>query len=148
MRRSALALLAVLLCHATVVPAQQTAIPPDLKPWESWVLYGEEFRRCPLRDGEDAEATQCVRLHLARPHARCSVIGRRRVPAELAHLRRELGCAAGRRRALAGSLACRRYSRAGVEREGVPQLRLSAGDHTISGSFTGRAGPSRCSSRR
>ena len=51
MRRSALALLAIVLCYSFAASAQQTAIPPELKPWEPWVMYGEEFRRCPLRSG-------------------------------------------------------------------------------------------------
>ena len=24
---------------------------PQLKAWEPWVMYGEEYRRCPLRNG-------------------------------------------------------------------------------------------------
>src|SRR5678816_4854995 len=63
MRRSALALLAILFCHISAASAQQTTIPPDLKPWESWVMYGEEFRRCPLRNGaagDEASAFICA----------------------------------------------------------------------------------------
>ena len=63
--------------------------PAGPETWESWLMYGEEFRRCPLRNG--AKQRACVRLCLARAHARCGVIGRRRVSAELAHLCRELG---------------------------------------------------------
>jgi len=55
MRRSALALLAIVFCHIGAAPAQQTATPPDLKPWESWVMYGEEFRSCPVRNGVGAD---------------------------------------------------------------------------------------------
>ena len=89
MRRSALALLAIVFCHIAPAPAQQTAIPPDLKPWESWVMYGEEFRRCPVRNGvgaDGADAFVCTwpgRMHVGAPaplHAarrwrwrRCSV---------------------------------------------------------------------------
>ena len=55
MRRSALAALAiVLLCLSATAFAQQPAIPADLKAWEGWVMYGEEFRRCPVRNGVDA----------------------------------------------------------------------------------------------
>ena len=136
MRRSALALLAVLLCHATVVPAQQTAIPPDLKPWESWVLYGEEFRRCPVRDGEDADGADAFvctwpgRMHVAvssgggefRQSWRIYAESWIALPGDSEHWPEDLR--------VDGTPA------AAVERDGVPQLRLSAGDHTISGSFT------------
>ena len=49
MRRSALALLAV-LCSCHVAVAQPSAIPADLKPWESWVMYGKNFAaaRCAM----------------------------------------------------------------------------------------------------
>ncbi|HJR71966.1 MAG TPA: hypothetical protein VKA43_18115, partial [Gammaproteobacteria bacterium] len=40
---------AALLC-ATTLDAQ-VAIPDALEPWRDWVLFGEEFRACPVRNG-------------------------------------------------------------------------------------------------
>jgi hypothetical protein len=136
MRRSALALLAILFCHIALVSAQQTAIPPELRPWESWVMYGEEFRRCPVRNGvaaDGADAFVCTwpgRMHVAvsagggefrqswRVYAESWVA----LPGDSEHWPEDVR--------VDGALA------AAVERSGVPQLRLGAGDHTISGSFT------------
>ncbi len=134
MRRSALALLAILFCHVAV--AQPSAIPADLKPWESWVMYGEEFRRCPLRNGAnagDASAFVCAwpgRMHVAvssgagefrqswRIYAESWVV----LPGDGEHWPEDVR--------VSGNPA------PAVEREGVPQVRLTPGDHIISGSFT------------
>jgi len=136
MRRSALALLAIVFCHIAPAPAQQTAIPPDLKPWESWVMYGEEFRRCPVRNGvgaDGADAFVCTwpgRMHVAvssgggefRQSWRIYAESWVALPGDSEHWPEDVR--------VDGALA------AAVERNGVPQLRLGAGDHTISGSFT------------
>jgi len=136
MRRSALALLAILFCHIGSALAQQTAIPPDLRPWESWVMYGEEFRRCPLRNGvaaDGANAFVCAwpgRMHVAvssaggefrqswRIYADSWVV----LPGDSEHWPEDVR--------VDGNPA------AAVERYSAPQLRLSAGDHTITGNFT------------
>ncbi len=47
---SCLAVLGALLGKdAAAQPAPD--VPPALAPWRSWVLYGEEFRGCPVRNG-------------------------------------------------------------------------------------------------
>jgi hypothetical protein len=136
MRRSALALLAILFCHIGSVPAQQLAIPPELKPWESWVMYGQEFRRCPLRNGvaeDGADAFVCTwpgRMHVAvsssggefRQSWRIYADSWVALPGDGEHWPEDVR--------VDGAPA------AAVEHDGVPQLRLGAGDHTISGSFT------------
>ena len=136
MRRSALALLAIVLCYSAAVPAQQTPIPPDLKPWEAWVMYGEEFRRCPLRNGaaaQDAGAFACAwpgRLHVAvssgggefRQSWRIYADSWVALPGDSEHWPENIR--------VDGNPA------PAIERGGVPQVRLEAGDHTISGSFT------------
>ncbi|HKU15492.1 MAG TPA: hypothetical protein VJQ52_13930 [Steroidobacteraceae bacterium] len=141
MRRSALALLAMVLCHATVgsaqpLPAQQGAIPPELKPWESWVLYGEEFRRCPLQDGLAAD-TEAAFV--------CAWPGRMRVAVSSGggEFRQSWRLYAERWVALPGDrerwpedVRVDGKPAPAVERDGIPQLRLAAGDHTVSGSFT------------
>src|SRR5688572_780165 len=136
MRRSALSSLAVLLSHVTLAFAQQPAIPADLKPWESWVMYGEEFRRCPLRNGastSEASAFVCAwpgRMHVAvssgggefrqgwRVYAESWVV----LPGDGEHWPEDVR--------VSGNPA------PAVEREGVPQVRLTPGDHIITGSFT------------
>ena len=51
MYRLALLALAATMLFAGNALAQQASIPPTLKAWEPWVMYGEEYRRCPLRNG-------------------------------------------------------------------------------------------------
>ena len=136
MRRSALALLAILFCHIGAAAAQQLAIPPELKPWESWVMYGEEFRRCPLRNGVAADAADAFvctwpgRMHVAvssdggqfRQSWRIYADSWIALPGDSEHWPEDVR--------VDGAPA------AAVERNGVPQIRLGAGDHTISGGFT------------
>ena len=51
MYRLVLLALAATMLFAGNALAQQASIPPTLKAWEPWVMYGEEYRRCPLRNG-------------------------------------------------------------------------------------------------
>ena len=137
MRRSALAPLAFVLCSvATAAFAQQPAIPPDLKAWESWVMYGEEFRRCPVRNGvgtEQAEAFVCTwpgRMRVAvsagggefRQSWRIYADSWVALPGDSEHWPEDVR--------VDGTPA------PAVERSGAPQLRLVAGEHTITGKFT------------
>ncbi|HEV8332931.1 MAG TPA: hypothetical protein VGQ22_16015 [Steroidobacteraceae bacterium] len=136
MRRSALALFAIVLCYSVAASAQQTAIPPDLKPWEPWVMYGEEFRRCPLRNGiaaEDASSFICAwpgRLRVAvssgggefRQSWRIYADSWVALPGDNEHWPENIR--------VDGNPA------PAVEHGGAPQVRLSAGEHTISGNFT------------
>lgn len=136
MRRSALALLAVALCYSVALCAQQAAIPPDLKPWETWVMYGEEFRRCPMRNGvdpQDAGAFACAwpgRLRVA-------------VSSDGGEFRQSWRTYADSWVALPGdsehwpeNIRVDGNPAPAIERDGVPRVRLGAGEHTISGSFT------------
>ena len=136
MRRSALALLAIVLCYPAVVFAAPASIPPDLKPWESWVMYGEEFRSCPLRNGvsaEDADDFICAwpgRLRVA-------------VSADGGEFRQSWRIYSDIWIALPGdaehwpeNVRVDGYPAPASERDGVPQIRLGAGEHTISGTFT------------
>lgn len=135
MRRSALALLAVVLCYSVALSAQQAAIPPDLKPWEPWVMYGEEFRRCPMRNGvdpQDAGAFACAwpgRLRVA-------------VSSDGGEFRQSWRTYADSWVALPGdsehwpeNTRVDGNPAPAIERDGVPRVRLGAGEHTISGSF-------------
>jgi hypothetical protein len=137
MRRSALApLVIVLLCVSATAFAQQPAIPAELKAWESWVMYGEEFRRCPVRNGVDAaDAAAFV----------CTWPGRMRVAVSSGggEFRQSWRIYADGWVALPGDsehwpedVRVDGASAPVVEREGVPQLRLVAGEHAISGRFS------------
>jgi hypothetical protein len=37
------------------VAAQEIDVPEALRPWRDWVLYGQEFRACPVRNGQQPE---------------------------------------------------------------------------------------------
>jgi hypothetical protein len=136
MRRSALALLAIVLCYSLAASAQQIAVPPDLKPWEPWVMYGEEFRRCPLRNGvaeADASSFICAwpgRLHVAvssgggefRQGWRIYADSWVTLPGDSEHWPENIR--------IDGNPA------PAVEHDGAPRVRLSAGEHTVSGNFS------------
>lgn len=137
MRLSALAPLAILLCNvATAAFAQQPAIPPDLKAWESWVMYGEEFRRCPVRNGVGAMQAEAFV---------CAWPGRMRVSVASGggEFRQSWRIYADSWVALPGAgehwpedVRVDGSPAPAVERSGAPQLRLAVGEHTITGKFT------------
>ena len=128
----------VLICAlALATPARtaEVAVPPDLQPWQSWVLHGEEFRRCPYLTGADptnAQAFQCAwpeRLVLDldarsgrftqqwRVYADSWVL----LPGNLEHWPRDVQVNGARATVVA--------------RQGLPQMRLEQGNHTVTGSF-------------
>jgi hypothetical protein len=135
MRRPAFAVLAWLLLHAGTGHAQQVGAPPELKPWESWVMYGEEFRRCPLRpaaSGNDASAFACVwpgRMRVAVSSTGGDFSQRWRIytdswltlPGDDGHWPEDVR--------VNGAVA------PVVAREGAPHLRLPPGEYTVSGKF-------------
>jgi hypothetical protein len=44
-------LVVVVLPSAGLLAQPVPSVPPALAPWRDWVLYGEEFRACPVRNG-------------------------------------------------------------------------------------------------
>ncbi|HZF26772.1 MAG TPA: hypothetical protein VEZ88_10970 [Steroidobacteraceae bacterium] len=125
----------LLLAIPARILAADVAVPPDLQPWQGWVLQGEEFRRCPFITGNQsasAQAFQCTwpeRLVLdldtrgGRFAQRWELYAESWIslPGDLEHWPRDV--------ALDGARAVV------VARDGVPQVRLGAGTHTVSGSF-------------
>jgi hypothetical protein len=115
--------------------AADVAVPPDLQPWQSWVLQGEEFRRCPFINGSGAAVDasfQCVwpeRLVLdldtrgGRFSQRWELFTESWIilPGDFEHWPRDVQ--------LDGARAVV------VAREGNPQIRLAAGSHVVTGSF-------------
>ncbi|HEU5136073.1 MAG TPA: hypothetical protein VFU13_13065 [Steroidobacteraceae bacterium] len=123
----------------------QDAIPPSLREWQGWVLHGEEFRRCPLaasfvNPGAAASPAQyrCVwpeRLTLT-VDARGGTFSQRwqvyaeswvALPGSIEHWPRDVR--------LNGAPA------ALVAVNDVPNLRLPAGSHVISGRFAWSSRP-------
>ncbi|HEY7378390.1 MAG TPA: hypothetical protein VH542_06875, partial [Steroidobacteraceae bacterium] len=115
--------------------AAEVAVPPDLQPWQGWVLQGEEFRHCPFINGSGAAsggAFQCIwpeRLVIdldargGRFSQRWEVFTESWItlPGDLEHWPREV--------ALDGARAVV------VAREGNPRIRLAAGSHVVTGGF-------------
>lgn len=137
MHRSALAPVAIVLLGLSVSAlAQQPAVPQGLKDWESWVMYGEEFRRCPVRNGVDAaQAAAFVCTWPARVRVAVSSGG--------GEFRQSWRVYADSWVALPGDgehwpedVRVDGAPAPVVEREGVPQLRLAAGEHALTGKFT------------
>jgi hypothetical protein len=131
-----MALLAIVLCYSAAVPARQTTLPPDLRPWEAWVMYGEEFRRCPLRNGFPAnDASSFVCAWPGRMHVAVSSAG--------GEFRQSWRIYADNWVALPGdgehwpeNVRVDGNPAPAIERSGVPHVWLGAGEHAISGSFT------------
>jgi len=128
-------LLAWFLALSNPLIAAEVVVPPDLQPWQSWVLHGEEFRRCPFLTGNtsaDASAFQCTwpeRLVLdldargGRFTQRWQVFAESWVslPGNLEHWPRDVRVNGARAAVTA--------------RHGVPQVWLTAGNYTLSGGF-------------
>ncbi|MCC7462946.1 MAG: hypothetical protein IT480_10860 [Gammaproteobacteria bacterium] len=132
-RRSILG--SVLLLITAVAAAQRVSVPPELEAWRGWALQGAEYRHCPFlvgRSASDAGAYRCAwpgRLTLSldarggqfsqgwQVYAPSWVV----LPGDAEHWPQEL-------RVDAAPLAA-------VLRAGVPQARLEAGRHVLSGRF-------------
>lgn len=113
----------------------QVPVPKDLDGWQGWALDGQEFRRCPLfvnNDPNDAQARVCA--WPARLNLDLTATGGRfsqswevfsdswiALPGSTEHWPRDV--------TVNGKPA------SVVSREGVPQLRLNAGTHALSGAF-------------
>ncbi len=131
----ALAALACATAHA------QTPVPRALEDWQAWMLKGREFHRCPFLAGSNptlAASYRCVwpeRL-LLNLDAHGGTFSQRwqvytdswiALPGDLVHWPEGVSVD-GRSAAL-------------VARDGVPQVRLSAGAHQLSGRFVWQARP-------
>jgi len=133
-------LFALAFCCSTASQSQE-AIPPDLRAWQTWVLKGEEFRRCPflVAAGQqasqpiDASAYRCVwpeRLTLSVDARGGNFTQRWQVysdswvglPGNLEHWPQDV-----RVNGAPGAV---------VVRGGTPSLRLVPGGYTVAGSFT------------
>ncbi|HET9863680.1 MAG TPA: hypothetical protein VFP37_09585, partial [Steroidobacteraceae bacterium] len=139
------ALAALVFCGSTTSLAQEP-LPAPLRDWQAWVLKGEEFRRCPFLasarlapdEPVDAGSFRCAwpeKLVLAVDARGGSFTQRWQVyvqswvtlPGHSEHWPRDVR--------LDGAAA------PVVERDGRPSLRLSAGDHIITGRFEWSARP-------
>src|SRR5205807_845119 len=142
MRRLAVVTLVVLAANALPRAAQaQTPVPRALEDWQAWVLKGREFHRCPFLAGSNpavAESYRCAwpeRLllnldaHGGRFSQRWQVYTESWValPGDLVRWPEEV-LVDGRSAAL-------------VAHEGVPQVRLTAGAHQLSGAFAWQVRP-------
>lgn len=142
MRRLAVVALVVLAANALPRAAQsQTPVPRALEDWQAWVLKGREFHRCPFLAGSNPAAAGSYRCAwperlLLKVDAHGGSFTQRwqayteswvALPGDLVHWP-------------AGVLVDGR-SAAVVAREGVPQVRLAAGAHQLSGAFAWPARP-------
>jgi len=130
-----------LLSLLPLLTQAQAPVPKDLEGWQSWVLDGQEFRRCPVfmkTDPNDAQARVCAwpeRLTLD-----LSASGGRftqswevfhdswvTLPGSVEHWPRNVTV-----NGKAGAV---------VAHDGAPQLRLGAGTYAISGGFAWETRP-------
>ncbi len=135
MIRFALLFLLPLLAQA------QAPIPKDLEGWQSWVLDGQEFRRCPVfmnTDPNDAQARVCawpsrLTLDLTASGGRFAQSWEVfhdswvTLPGSMEHWPR--------------NVTVNGKPGAVVAHDGAPQLRLGAGTYAISGSFAWETRP-------
>jgi hypothetical protein len=115
--------------------------PPELVDWEDWVLYGQEFRRCPFLATRVPGESSSHRCAWPEPltltvTARDGVFSQRwlvyaeswvRLPGDLAHWPQDVR--------INGAAA------PVVARDGVPAMRLAPGSHVLSGRFTWETRP-------
>src|SRR3989442_9450387 len=142
MRRLAVVTLVVLAANALPRAAEaQTPVPRALEDWQAWVLKGREFHRCPFLAGSNpavAESYRCawperlllnVDAHGGRFSQRWQVYTESWValPGDLVRW--------------PGEVLVDGHSAALVGREGVPQVRLTAGAHQLSGAFAWQVRP-------
>ena len=143
MRRLAVVALVVLAANAPPRTAAQaqTPVPRALEEWQAWVLKGREFHRCPFLAGSNpalAGSYRCawperlllnVDAHGGSFNQRWQVYTESWValPGDLVHWPEGVMLDA--------------RSAAVVARDGVPQLRLAAGAHQVSGRFAWKARP-------
>jgi hypothetical protein len=129
------AILIVLVVLTIDAHAQDFRIPQPLQPWQQWVMQGEEFRRCPMRNGVEA----------GRASFECRWPGRLRVSVD--SVRGEFSqqwqlytdewiSLPGDETHWPEAVQVDGRSVAVVAREGVPQVRLAAGEHAVRGRFT------------
>jgi hypothetical protein len=126
---------AAILLASMVGQAFAANVPEPLKPWQEWVLQGQEFRRCPFvstRGSINAEAYRC-----AWPGALVLDLG-----ATGGEFRQRWQVYADAWVTLPGSteywprdLKLDGNAAPVVQREGRPQLYLAAGTHEITGRF-------------
>ncbi len=110
-------------------------VPPALAPWRNWVLYGEEFRSCPVRNG--TPPGQSANHVCAWPGALSVEVG-----AASAKFEQSWNVYAdtwvplpGNAQLWPADIMVGGSSEPVVLRDGRPMLRLTRGTHRISGAF-------------
>jgi hypothetical protein len=115
--------------------AQELSVPQVLKSWEPWVMYGEEYRRCPLRNGvapEDSSGFECRwpgRLRLSVASGGGEFAQRWRLYAE------DWITLPGDETHWPENVAVDGAPAAVVAYEGAPRIRLGRGAHEVRGKF-------------
>lgn len=125
------------------VTAAEVAVPEPLKPWREWALHGEEFRRCPLAQGQDgrrAEDFVCVwygnlQLDASASGARFSL------PVEVLSTREQLVALPGSSEHWPRELNDGLRAVPVLERNGLPFVLLPSGRTTLQGQFRWRVLP-------
>lgn len=131
------ALIALAFCGSAFA---QEEVPPELRNWQGWVLKGEEFRRCPfLAQGQPADtpidenAYRCTwpeRLTLSADTQGGNFAQRWQVYAD------SWVTLPGNLEYWPQDVRVNGAPAALVARDGVPAVRLAAGNYTVSGRFT------------
>ncbi|HEX2495132.1 MAG TPA: hypothetical protein VHK24_15270, partial [Steroidobacter sp.] len=136
MHRSALFGFVAALFLSSGVKAQDISAPQGLKAWEPWVIYGEEYRRCPVRNGVAPQSSgdfECrwpgrLRLSVGSGGGEFSQAWRLyteewiTLPGDETHWPEDV-TVDGVRAAV-------------VAHEGAPRIRLQSGAHQVRGEFT------------
>jgi len=134
----------IVLLGVTFVPQARSAdmaVPDALKDWREWVLQGEEYRKCPFLAGQDPASQSSYRC--AWPE-RLDVS----VDAKRGEFRQQWSVLADSWIAVPGNaeiwprnVLVNGRAAAVVLRSNRPQLRLPAGDYTLTGSFVWSSRP-------
>jgi hypothetical protein len=139
-----LMLLRVLLLFSSLLALHvnaQVAVPDELKSWQSWVLHGEEFRRCPFYASHQPNGSND---YVCAWPERLSI----NVNAQGGNFTQRWQVFSDSWVALPGNVqywprAVRLNGAAApvIERSGIPHLRLSAGTYVINGTLSWSSRP-------
>ena len=135
---------AVLLVCLGAAGQENVYVPPELEAWRGWVLQGQEHRRCPFLHDSNAAAKESfvcawpgklavdVTAEAGTFEQRWSLFGDQQwVPLP------------GDESTWPRSVTANGQAAALVSRQGVPTIRLPAGNHRVAGAFAWRKRPAR-----
>lgn len=135
MRAAALASMCASAAQAQT-PATQAPVPKELEGWQSWVQYGQEFRRCPhFANTDGSRESYRICAWPGRLNLEITQIGGRFTQTWVSFSDAWIPLPGGVEH-WPSAATVNGAAAAVVVRDGIPQIRVTAGTYTIAGRFT------------